>query len=260
MAEKDVKVVPLTDPGQVQHACPCMEEVPTPWPEALEACRDWIAGHLGRLIEGFHLERRGEEVVGNMYYGFSERALIPYQIEAQVAILYCEWIQRRHQGQGYIRQLFDALTEHLSRGGYKGILVEASGGEEGMPYGHLLRAGFRPMQGVGAKRLMYFPLAQQSVAVEPLEMRIVARDRYPVEVLAFSGGFCPCETATSMAALDVAREFGDRVVLTEVSITADNVRAYGAAGGVYVNGRPIPDDGVPEEAIRQAIREALERY
>jgi GNAT superfamily N-acetyltransferase len=260
MAAEKLKVVPLSDPGQVQHACPCMEEVPTPWPEALEACRDWIAGHLGSLVEGLHLEQQRGEVIGNMYYGFSERALIPYEIEEGVAILYCEWVQRRHQGQGYARLLFEALTQHLSRGGYKGILVEASGGEEGMSYGHLLQRGFKPIQEVRHKRLMYFPLAQQSVAGKPLKMRIVERDKYPVEILAFSGGFCPCETATSRAALDVAREFGDRVVLREVSITADNVRAYGVARGVYVNGRPIPDDGVPEEAIRQVIREALERF
>lgn len=259
MVAEDVKVVPLTDPGQVQQACPCMEEVPTPWPDALEDCRHWIARHLGSLIEGLHLQQRGGEVIGNMYYGFSEQALIPYEIEAEVAILYCEWVQRRYQGQGYARQLFDALTERLSREGTKGILVEAGSGEEGMPYGHLFRAGFRPIEGVGARRLMYFPLAQQSVAANPLKTRIVARDRYPVEVLAFSGGFCPCETATSLIALDVAREFGDRVALQEVPITAENVRAYGAARGVYVNGRAIPDDGVPEEAIRQAIREAVER-
>jgi predicted GNAT family acetyltransferase len=194
-----------------------------------------------------------------MYYGFSERALIPYEIEAGVAILYCEWVQRRHQGHGYARQLFESLTERLSRQGTKGILVEASSGEEGMPYGHLFRAGFKPIEVVGARRLMYFPLAQQSVTARPLKTRIVAQDRQPVEVLAFSGGFCPCETATSLAALGVAREFGERVILKEVPITVENVRAYGTASGVYVNGRPIPDDGVPEEAIRQAIRQALER-
>jgi GNAT superfamily N-acetyltransferase len=258
MAAQDVNVVSLSDPGQVQHACPCMEEVPTPWPEALDACRDWIAGHLGNLVEGLHLEQPQDEVIGNLYYGFSERALIPYQAEAGVAILYCEWIQRRHQGRGYARLLFDAFTQDLSRRGYKGILAEPSAYEAGMSYEYLLGRGFKPLQDVGAKRLLYYPLAQPSIAVQPLDVRIVVRSRYPVEILAFSGGFCPCETATSMAALDVCREFGDRVVVRDVPITADSVRAYGVARGVYINGRPLPGDGLPEEAIRQAIREALE--
>ena len=42
-------------------------------------------------------------------------------------------------------------------------------------------------------------------------------------------------------------------------ISDDSVRAYGVARGVYINGRPVPEDGVPEEAMRHAVRQALER-
>ncbi|MCL7455422.1 MAG: hypothetical protein M8467_20495, partial [Anaerolineae bacterium] len=210
------------------------------------------------LVEGLHLEEPGGAVIGNMYYGFSQRALIPYEVEEAVAILYCEWVQRRHQGQGYSRLLFDALTQRLSAEGTKGILAEASAGEEGLPYGHLLRRGFAPIQQAGPRRLMYYPLARQAITAKPLERRIEEQAQRPVRVLVFSGGFCPCETATSLVAADVAREFGGRVVLEQVPISAESVRTYGVARGVYINGRPVPEDGVPEEAMRHAIRQALE--
>jgi hypothetical protein len=78
-----------------------------------------------------------------------------------------------------------------------------------------------------------------------------------VEVLVFREDFCPYEVSTSLVALQVAREFGDRVDLKEVAATVENLRTYGTVGGIWINGRRVPG-GVPEEAIRRAIVDALE--
>jgi hypothetical protein len=43
-----------------------------------------------------------------------------------------------------------------------------------------------------------------------------------------------------------------------VPLTAETVRAFGAAGGVWINGRRFPAGGAPEEAVRRAIGQALE--
>jgi hypothetical protein len=105
---------------------------------------------------------------------------------------------------------------------------------------------------------MYYPLAQESIAVEPLRRRIPVGHRYPVEVLVFAGGLCPYEAATSLVATQVAQEFGRRVVLKEIPASREALYEYGIAKGVWVNGRLVPGGGLPEEAIRLAIREALE--
>jgi hypothetical protein len=104
---------------------------------------------------------------------------------------------------------------------------------------------------------MYLPLHQETISVQPLEQRIAPAHRVPVEVTVFTGGFCPYEVSTGILALQVAREFGRRVILKQVPVTVQNMRAYGTASGVFVNGQRVPA-AAPEEAIRQAILEALE--
>jgi predicted GNAT family acetyltransferase len=235
-----------------------MVEVPTPWPEALQACRAWIAQNLGTLVEGLHLQDSAGNVIGHVYYASSERALIPYQVEDHVGVVYCEWIQRRHQGKGYARLLSEALIRYLDEGGYKGILVAATDDEQCMHYTHFVRRGFRPLQQAGSMRLMYYPLRQESVHVQPLELRITPRRKHPIELIVFTGGFCPYEASTSLSALQVAREFGDRLILKEVAVTVENLRAYGVISGVFINGRRTLPGGASEEAIRQAIHDALE--
>ena len=107
-------------------------------------------------------------------------------------------------------------------------------------------------------RLMYRPLRQETIDVEAIDLRIEPRRKPPVEVLVFRGGFCPYEVSTALAALEVAREFGSSVHVRQVPLTAETVRAFGAAGGVWINGRRFPAGGAPEEAVRRAIGQALE--
>jgi len=250
-------VVPLSEASQAEQACPCMVEVPVPWPEALWVCRTWIAQNLGTMIEGLHLQNGAENVIGHVYYASSERALVPYRIEDGVAVIYCEWIQRRHQKKGYARLLSEALIRHLDDEGYKGILVIATDDEQHMHHTHFVRRGFRLLRQVGPMRLMYYPLRKESVDVQPLEPRIAPGPRHPTEVIVFTGGLCPYEISTSLSALHVAREFGDRVVVKEVTATIENLHTYGVISGVFINGRRVLPGGAPEEAIRRAIHDEL---
>jgi hypothetical protein len=236
-----------------------MVEVPTPWPKALQACRAWITQHLGTLIEGLHLQDGAGSVIGHIYYASSEHALIPYQVEDHVAVVYCEWIQRRHQGKGYLRLLSKTLIRHLKDGGYKGILVLASDDEQCMHYTHFTRRGFRLLHQADPSWLMYYPLNQETVEVQPLELRITPRHGHPIEVVVFTGGFCPYDVSTNLSALQVAREFGDRVILNEVEVTVENLHTYGVINGVFINGRRTLTGGASEEAIRRAIRDALDQ-
>lgn len=258
MPREAFQVVPLSASGQTEQACPCMAEVPSPWPDALRACRAWLAENVGSVVLGLHLVDPDGHVFGHVYYTAAESALIPYRVEPGVAVVHCEWVQRRHQGQGYGRQLCKALVSRLEEEGWKGFLVAATDDEAFMHHRHFACRGLRPVERPGPMRLMYRPLRQESIDVQSIPLRIEPRPGIPVEVLVFCGGFCPYEATTALLALQVAREFGGRVVVRQVPLSAENVRAYGASGGVWIAGRRVLPGGAPEEAVRQAIRQALE--
>jgi hypothetical protein len=63
---------------------------------------------------------------------------------------------------------------------------------------------------------------------------------------------------TALQALEVAREFGRRVMVKEIPASREALVRYGTVEGVWINGRRLSGGGLPEEAIRLAIGEALE--
>ncbi len=241
--------------AEAQRAFCCMAEVPTPWPAAVSVCRTWVSQNLGRYVEGYHVQDADGAAIGQLYYAPSERALVPYEIEPGVAVLYCEWVQRRRQGQGFGRQLFAAFEAEMRTQGCKGILVEATDREDQMHYRHYLSRGFAIVHDAGSRKLLYLPLSQPQVSVRPLEPRIRPRRGVPVEILVLVGYLCPSETAAQMLLLEVAREFGSRVLVRQEALSPETLQRYGVAYGVFINGRPKLSGATTEEAIRQAITE-----
>jgi len=253
----EIVVKRLRGAEDARQAFPCMCEVPTPWPEALEACRAWIGENLGRYVEGYHLYDPSGNVVGQLYYAPSEHALVPYEIEPGVAVIYCEWVQRRWQGKGLGLQLFATFKEDARSTGCKGIVVEGTDREEQMYYQHYLARGFTIIHETDDRKLLYLPLSQPQVRVSPLQPRIPSRRGIPVEILVLTGYLCPFEMPARLLLLEVAREFGDRVLLRQESLTRETLRRYGAASGIFINGRSKLAGATSEDAIRQAIIEEL---
>jgi GNAT superfamily N-acetyltransferase len=234
----------------------CMTEVPTPWPEALCLCRGWIAENLGRYAEGYHAQI-DEQVLGHLYYATLDRALFPYEIEPGAAVMYCEWVQRRHQGRGIGRKLFDAFVSEARAQNLKGILVEATDLEGQMNYQHYVSRGFSVIQEQDHRKLMYLALKQPFIMARPLRPSITPRRNVPIEVLILSGYLCPLDVSTQLLLLDVAREFGDQVVLKQEQLTPETLKHYGVANGIFINGRQKLTGAMTEEAIRQAIVEEM---
>jgi hypothetical protein len=233
----------------------CMSEVPTPWPKALSACRAWVSKNLGQHVDGYHLEAADGEVIGQLYYAPSERALIAYELEPDVAVMYCEWIQRRHQKRGLAQHLFGVFEAEMRREGLKGILVEATTQEQQMHFRHYLTRGFEIIHDADSRKLLYLPLNQPEITFRPMAPRIEPRQGVPVEILILSGYLCPFEASTQIMLTEIAREFGDRVVLNREPLTPDTLLRYGVVDGIFINGRRKLTGGVTEEAIRQAIIE-----
>lgn len=257
MADLDVRIKRLEGTTDAQQAYCCMMEVPTPWSDALCDCRDWVQEYLGVYVEGFHAQLDGDTVVGHLYYAPSERALFPYRVEAGVGVLYCEWVQRKYQGQGIGGRLFQAFLEEMEAVGAKGILVEATDKRQQMHESHFLRRGFNPVLTRDHSRLLYLPLRVPEVEVHPMESQITPRQGSPVEILILSGYMCPFEAATMRMLREVAGEFQDKVELREVQLTPGSLQEFGVARGIFINGKQKLSGGEPEAAIRQAIQEEL---
>ena len=257
MEELKITVRRLEGEGDAQQAYCCMTEVPTPWPQALCRCQEWVARNLGEYIEGFHVQLESGEVAGHLYYAYSEKALIPYEIEKKVGVLYCEWVQRRYQGKGLGQRLFEAFRDEMHKQAVKGILVEntATDGEDHLK--RYVRLGFEMVSESERGRLLYLPIGQQGVEVHPLEPRIRSRQGAPVEILVIGGYMCPYEASTLLLLQEVVREYGDQVVLHQVPLTLETLKEYGFAGGIFVNGDPKLNGAETEESIRQVLQEAL---
>lgn len=258
MPDLDLKIRRLERPQDAELAYCCMTEVPTPWPASLCTCRDWMSQNLGRFVEGYHLQLDSGEVIGHIYYAPSERALIPYEVEANVTVMYCEWIQVRHQKQGYGHHLFNAFLEDMRRGGSKGILVEGTDLEGQMHVDHFLSRDFQVIYESGHQKLLFRPLSQAEITVVPLQRKIRPRSGLPVEILILNGYMCPFEASTLSHLREVIQEFGNRVQVRQLSLTPESLKAYGAAKGVFINGRQKLAGAETEEAIRQAILEEIE--
>jgi predicted GNAT family acetyltransferase len=251
-------VVHLSAAGQARAACSCMTDVPTPWPEALAACREWIAQDLGTRIQGLHLQDAEGAVIGHLYYASSQHALVPYTIEDDVAVVLCAWIQPRHRGKGYAQLLRGTLTRQLADEEYKGILLACIHEVQCLSAAELFGPEQDRLRPVGPAGVLYYPLREERIEVRALELRIVPRHADPVEITVFTGGFCPYDVSTSLVAVQVAREFGKRVVVQEIPASTESLRRYGTASGIFINGRRTLQGAAPEEAIRRAIYEALE--
>ena len=253
-----MRIFSLADPRDAAGAYPCATEVPRPfWADGLELSRSWFAENLGCCVEGVHVEEEGR-VIGHIYWAPSERALVPYRIEPGVAWLYCEWIQRPYQERGYMRKLFAAFIEHLKGEGYKGVLVGATDYEGYMHHSHFAKRGFRVILEGEGRKVMYLPLAQTSVEVEPLSPNIPVEGRAPVEVLVIGSLFCPVAAAAVLYLRKVAAEFGDNVQVREVPAGPEALARYGTADGIFINGQERFFGPVTEGQVRAAIEEALQ--
>jgi len=253
-----MKAIRLARREDAEKAYPCAAATTYFWGAGgLPLSRAWFADNLGKHVEGWHLETDDGQVIGHLYWAPSEKALVPYAIEEKVAFLYCEWIQRQWQGQGHMRRLFGAFLGFLREESYKGVLVDGTEIEEYMHHSHFAKRGFQVIREARGGKLMYLPLSQPTVCVEPLPPRITREGTAPVEVLIIGSLFCPVGASAVLGIRKVAAEFGDRVAVKEVPASREATDRYGVANGIFVNGKMKFFGPVNIEQIRAALREEM---
>jgi len=241
--------------SDAQKAYCCMTEVPTPWPESLCQCRDWVSENIGKYVDGYHLQLESGVVAGHIYFADSEQALFPYEVEPGAVVVYCEWVQQRFQGQGLGRDMFSRFLNEMK--GKKGVVIETTDIEGQMHFQHYTSRGFKIAHEERHNKLLYLPLSQEEVWFKRRESTIKPQRKVPVEILIFRGFLCPYEVSTYLKVKDIASEFSDQISLKEIWTSPETLRQYGVSSGVLINGRRKLSGGESESAIRQAIREEL---
>ncbi len=245
----------VTCSSESDYAYPCTVEDPKRfWANGLELSRVWMHDNLGENIEAFHLSDDQGRVIGHIYWAPSGRALAPYDIEDEVAYVYCEWVQTSHRGEGGMRMLFEEFADYLHRRGMKGILVNTTSIEEYMHERHFLKRGFKILRETENGKLLYYPINKESIWVEPLQPNVKREGTAPVDVLVIGSHFCPVAASALLSLRKVAAEQKDTVKLREVPADRGTINRYGVADGIYLNGKPAFNGPVNEETVRETLR------
>lgn len=237
----------------------CMEETPAgaSWANFLPQSRKWFKQNLRKNVEGYHL-LDGKKVVGHIYFASSEKAIAPFEIEPNVAYIYCTEMLRDYMRKGHGRTMFDYAKKDLRERGYKGILVDASDFEGYMYYSHFTKQGFKVIVEHPPFKLMYFPLLKDKVEAKPLKLNYVpSKDR--VEVTLFKHSFCPVAVYMNSLIRGVAKSLGEKVKLVEIQATMKNVKEYGTTDPL-INGKVKLLGPASEQDVRKAIQEEIDQF
>lgn len=242
--------------SEVARTYPCATEEPPPfWADGLPLARAWFAEQVGQAIRGLHLESSAGQVIGHIYWAPSEHALAPYRMEPGIAYEYCEWVQRPYRRQGGMQLLFQAFLDTLQPEGYKGILVDATEFPGYMHYDHFLKRGFRVLRESEQGKLLYYPLQQEHVQVEPLQPQLPAKLQQGICII--GSLLCPVGASAVQAVRKVVAEYGGRLPLQEIPANRETIRQYGVADGIFAQGKPLFFGPVTEEQVRLKIRQVF---
>lgn len=241
--------VKKVDSGDVESACCCIP-AGSPFAEGIPESKAWFNTNLGEHVEGYHL-LDGAKLVGHIYYAMSQKALLPYEIEPGVACVYCTYIQSSFLHKGYGRMMFDHMKKDLKNQSIKGILVPATEFKEWMHYELFLKQGFQTIKEHSPFKVMYFPLTKKTIDLRAIDLNYPpSKDK--VEVTLFKGSFCPVTPFMHNRIKKVAESFGDKVRLTEVDGTLENMKRYGTLEPL-INGKVKLYGLASEEDIMKAI-------
>jgi len=235
----------------------CASTIPPEWAKLLHESREWFKANLGKHVEGYHL-LDDRKAVGQIYYAASENALIPYEVEPNVACIYCTGMLKGYMHKGYGKMMFDYAKADLKARGSKGMMVAATEIKEFMHYELFLKQGFKTIQERSPFKIMYFPLNQERIRVRILPLNY-SPSKDKVEVTLFRNFFCAVSPYMYRLIKTVAQSFGDKVKLVEIEATPQTVRKYGTEGPL-INGKIKLFGPASEEQVRKSIQEEIDKF
>jgi N-acetylglutamate synthase-like GNAT family acetyltransferase len=254
VAALKVKKVTLDD---LESTYCCMSESPpgVKWIEHVPESKEWFQANLDKHVDGYHLIDDNGKVVGHVYYASSEKALLPFEVEPNVAFIYCTEMLKAYTRKGFGKTMLDYMKADLKKQGYKGILVDATDFQEYMHHEHFSKQGFKTILEHGPFKLMYFPLNQATVKARPIDISY-APSKDKVEVTLFKMFFCPVGAYMYHTIKRIAQSFGDQVKIVEIEPTQETIRRIGTTDPL-INGKIKLLGPASEEDIKKAIQEEI---
>lgn len=216
-----VKKVNSNDLGSTYCCIPAQ----SPYAEGLSESKKWFEANLNEHVEGYHL-LDGDNVVGHIYYGMSQNALLSYETEPGVACIYCTYLLSNYLHKGFGRMMFDYMKKDLKNQAVKGIMVPATEFKEWMHYELFIKQGFKVIKEHSPYKVMYFPLAKKNISLKVLSLNY-SPSKDKVEVTLFKSSFCPVSPFMYNRTKKVAQKFGAKVKVVEIEGTLENLRKYG---------------------------------
>ena len=245
-----VKKVNSNDLGSTYCCIPAQ----SPYAEGLSESKKWFEANLNEHVEGYHL-LDGDNVVGHIYYGMSQNALLSYETEPGVACIYCTYLLSNYLHKGFGRMMFDYMKKDLKNQAVKGIMVPATEFKEWMHYELFIKQGFKVIKEHSPYKVMYFPLAKKNIRLKVLSLNY-SSSKDKVEVTLFKSSFCPVSPFMYNRIKKVAQKFGAKVKVVEIEGTLENLRKYGTLEPL-INGKVKLYGPASEEDIMKSIEEEI---
>lgn len=176
-------------------------------------------------------------------------------------VMPCLFVTWDYQGKGLGKALMERAVEVAQSSGKKGLVVFGFLEPDWfLPVGFFKGFGFEEISQNAGETLMWLKLSDEAIMPE----QFISRYKYvPVQgkvvVDLFFNSFCQTSDIEAQRVEEVAREFGDQVVLNNYDAEDSRVRTgYELPRGIFVNGKELFwGHEAPREGIREAIREAL---
>jgi len=176
----------------------------------------------------------------------------------------CLFVRERFSGRGVGRALVEAVEAAARRTGTNGVAVVAyrdlAEAAWFMPAPFFDELGFEEIERRGHEALLWRPflpnlaaprLLRPDWSFQPVSGKVV--------VDLFWNEFCPTSSIEARRVREVAREFGDNVIIREYQAEDRSILlCHQTPRAVYINGREIGwGYEAPREGIRNAIRDAF---
>lgn len=180
----------------------------------------------------------------------------------------CIWVHGHKQGRGDYRHrgmgpaLLKAAEEDCKNIGAKGMTAWGLGIPVWMRASWFKGKGYRVVDREGINRLLWKPFTEDAVPPKFIRSRkLPGKGESAVNITIFRNGWCPVMNLTSERALRAAREFGDKVNITEYD-TLDKkvVEEWGINDGLFIDSREIQPGPPPSyEKIRKKVEKRVKR-
>ncbi len=182
----------------------------------------------------------------------------------------CIWVHGHKQGhgnfqkQGMGKAMLKAAEEDAKQLGAKGMVAWGVPLPVWMKAAWFKKQGYKPVDSKGflGEVLLWKPFAEDAVPPKWIDKKKKPEQvNGKVKVTCVSNGWCPAMNLSHLRAKEVAKEFGDKVVLEEVNtLERSALEEWGATDVLFIDGKKVNTGPPPtKEKLRKKIAKRVQK-